>query len=252
MNIIIRKQLEPKEYLDILSLKHYNNLFFKSSYNAYIDNQSNDYDAFLLMYDNDILVSYLAIFAPFDDGVEITGYTHPEHFNHGYFHILLKKASDMYNIPFYYSICDNSPAAKHILASVNASYSHSEYIMHIKKKIRLNKNIRNISICQHEVVKHSEYVFYISDKLSDVGEAHIVIDGNLSNICDVLIYEDYRNQGYGYKLLCHIIHFIQVQYDSSYSIILQVSSKNPAACHLYLKLGFEIYEQLDYYLQTTL
>lgn len=247
MQIMVRKKLNSKEYLDILSLKHYNNLYFNSKYDAYIDNQPNDYDAFLLMYDNDTLISYLAIFAPFDDGVEITGYTHPEHFNKGYFKTLLNKALGLTNSTAYFSICEQSDAAKHLIFAYDASYSHSEYIMYIKKRMHIQKKIKSISIGRQEVVKDEEYLFFIKDSDVTVGEARIVIDGNLINICDVLIYEKYRNCGYGRQLMSHIVHFLQIQYDKSRLIILQVSSKNALACNLYRKLGFEVYEQTDYY-----
>lgn len=247
MQIMVRKKLNSKEYLDILSLKHYNNLYFESKYDAYIDNQANDYDAFLLMYDNDVLVSYLAIFAPFDDGVEITGYTHPEHFNKGYFKTLLNKAFELTNTPIYFSICEQSDAAKHLIFTCDASYSHSEYIMYIKKRVHISKKQKSISIARQELVKNSEYMFFLKDNDITVGEARIVIDGNLINICDVLVYEQYRNLGFGKQLVSHIVHYLQIQYDKSRPIILQVSSKNTIAYNLYKNIGFEIYEQTNYY-----
>ena len=84
-----------------------------------------------------------------------------------------------------------------------------------------------------------EQIVYFAHKGKIVGSFIIQNTGdNKRHISDLIIYEKYRNQGYGNLMVAEIIKLYE---NKCIPLELAVLAKNLPALHLYQKYGFKIY-----------
>lgn len=77
------------------------------------------------------------------------------------------------------------------------------------------------------------------DEITAVGLA--VLDGEYVGLLDIVTAPQWRNQGWGGQLLGHLLWWAKA--NGAQHAYLQVMLSNPAALHLYKKLGFaEVYQ----------
>lgn len=69
-----------------------------------------------------------------------------------------------------------------------------------------------------------------------------IVDNNTLMITNLMIRGEYRNQGYGTKMIAELVQLYKEQFIDSYPrLILRVLPYNTPALKIYLKNGFEIY-----------
>lgn len=84
-----------------------------------------------------------------------------------------------------------------------------------------------------------------SADLDHIGICHLLEEDAFTNIWGVEIIKQYRRQGLGFIFIKNVISdYFQL---TSKPLVLNVSSTNVAACHLYFSCGFKIKEQVDYF-----
>lgn len=190
------------------------------------------------------LLSYLGIYGPDEFCVELSGATHPNYRNKGYFRELFShvfKLLKEHSITSLY--CDQNPA----LSYLSFTPAYSELLL--KKEpdktpipCILTRGIREFDYSDDNGLD----IYYVVDFIdTPVGLFHITGTPSFACIHNVKIRPAYRRQGYATTLIqCGLEHFFH-SYDCP--VFLHVSSKNTPAIALYQRCGFEIVEKMIYF-----
>lgn len=239
-------------------------------------NFNTEIDCFYLLYDGEVLISFLFMFIPTADESEISAYTLPEHRHKGHFHFLLQKAGaelEKYHINKILFV--HEPQGKDALAVLKhnrAEYAFSEYSMVYDRtafrkgesKIRLELAAQtdiqesasissgafdedyeeSLSIITKSVASPNiqQYCAFLGEKMVGICNANLK-DKNIS-IYGISISPEFRGNGYGRDMLNLLLERL-IPYDNK-EIILEVSSTNQVAYNLYITSGFRIRTQYDY------
>lgn len=243
-------------------------------------------DCFFLLYFNNKLVSVLTIDQPTEKEAEISAYTLPQERHKGYFKLLLnlaKEELEQYQINDIYIV--NEPSSKDGLQTINhigAIYRKSEYLLcldiNLTNESRQNyKFIENSSIQTkntnesdlNKIAKICANIFHTTvdeeyDLLNYVIESNDCFSISVYNhnefigICNMNVQDNnafifgfgivpkYQGKGYGKLALTIIIN--ELKEKGFKYITLHVGSDNKKAFSLYIKSGFQIKTQYDYYI----
>lgn len=252
----------------------------------YLEDDINFYEnfnSFLLLYDQQQLVSVLTIFLMNEREVEISGYTLPSKRRKGFFTMLLDVAEDELldlDIDFIQFVMEpSSTSGKMAAIALGASYIKSEYLLNLKLKDFEKKNNEfltdlNFRVCPllaKDILQaaniHSE-IFYTelveSEELiqnvwnSDCMECYCAkIDDELIGICNVNYGKEnasifgygilpvYQGNGYGMGLINYVLR--QLIKEKMKEVNLQVNSNSKKAMKIYNTIGFQVITQYDYY-----
>ena len=281
MNIKAFKQLDNNAYNEILNIekicKQHDNLFG----NVFLDTSLNVYPnikSVFFLYDDGKLISILSMLIPTQQEAEISAFTLPEYRHNGYFNILLSKALQelrKFNIQDILFVCERqSISGKIVIASLNAHYDFSEYLMRFREEGYTPGNICRLSLIKPSL-KDLEKIIDISmrsfddsyedakSRVDDCRESNLreqylaVLNDNIIGLCSINLEEDevsifglgivpeYRRRGYGKELL-HLAVDSLMQRGKS-KISLMVNHENSSAIELYKQSGFQIAATFEYY-----
>lgn len=237
------------------------------------ENLFQDMKSYYLYYEKKELISVLIIEQLDLSEAEITGYTLPRFRRQGYFYKLLEEAMDelaYYNIFRILLIAEPKCKSGTLTAKALAEYEYSEYmLLHDlseldKQSINHNiqyKEINHITDLNEQIVNStllSEYFetakFAIDTEniacieaycnKEFLGICNVSLEMNKAYLFGLYVVDKFRRQGIGYSFVNHIIE-ICIK-NGKQGLTLQVGN-NINALNLYLKIGFQVQEQLDYY-----
>ncbi|MBE5959232.1 MAG: GNAT family N-acetyltransferase [Lachnospiraceae bacterium] len=181
-----------------------------------------------------------------DDYIEVCSFVHPSLFGQGIFSATYNLFMEDYaGYDIIASCFPEDTELKSFLEHLGFKLKKSELLMKLEKEkknsfstdIEIKKNIYESEIC---------YTIY-SNETIPIGEGYAFLDECSSTIHDIFVKEDFRGNGFGFKLVNYMIEDL---FATKNSILLHVTKENAAAYSLYKKLGFETVEQLDYFLST--
>lgn len=249
--------------------------------NIFLSNEINfnkEINCFLMLYDEQTLISFLAMFIPTAQEAEISAYTLPSRRRQGYFGTLLREAiKELSSYSIHSILFVQEPASmdgKHVLDRLGAKYEYSEYLLvynaqrrpiNTSGKIKLlqysNGSIEdivalNVDIFEEDredsfsMVKKSleskdinTYIAYLNDEI--IGTCNVNFESPDVSIFGLGISSRYQGHGYGREMLNLLLERL-LEMELS-SITLEVNSENNRAYQLYRNNGFDIKTQFDYY-----
>lgn len=276
-------KLTDKLKLEITKLVEKCNKEDGSNRSLYLENDINldpYMKCFFLYFVDEYVVGILTVLQLEEDKVEVRGFTIPEERNKGYFLELIEYAEDemlMYDITKYDFVVEpSSLKGISLVEKVGANYQRSSYLLELEmkdKEFNLSnmEQIKFVSLSEHnmnDVIRIGESIFpedegYVAELLNDVltedtQEGYVVLQddkiiglGNISynatsaSIFSIGILASERGQGYGKALLHYLLNSIQEKQIER--VILEVGSERESAYHMYIKEGFTIKDQNDYY-----
>ena len=239
-----------------------------------------DISLYYLLYLNQQLVSVLSIFMPKLSEAEISGFTHPDYRNQGYFKRLLaaaKKELNRYAPLDLLFVCEyQSMLGLNFIKSLHADYAFSEYSLYYNNfhfaqfdHSHLNLTIRNAKTEDIDpLVDIYQNTFHIPSEeskpmvLKTINSEHkkqiiALLDGIIIGTCAVSYRENetyilgvaidvpYQNKGYGKSFMIKVIDSLITQQISN--IMIEVDSTNLNAYKLYRHIGFEKRSEFQYY-----
>ena len=240
-------------------------------------------NCFYLLYEDGILVSFLSVFAPRQEG-EISAFTHPEYRRRGYFTELLKRMrQDWKELSQLLFVAEPaSKSARAVLDSLGAAYDFSEYMMYyggnIPKRSPARKNntgraklqlrkakpadetvmsgmLASIFSMQeqdaadwyHRLMEEpSVHVFQAVSGNSPIGVGALSDEGDRMTLFALGIKKALRGRGYGRDLLQLLIEYWQENFGEK-ELLLETDSHSARAVSLFRRHGFSIATQFDYY-----
>lgn len=256
----------------------------------YLDNDINFYvnlDSFFLLYEENRLVSVLAIFEPLEEEAEITAYTLPSERRKGYFKALLLQAEiellrfDLQRVLF--ATEPGSESGLAVLKGLKANYSKSEYLLgyqfhksdnyfSIKSSV---ENTDELILLKELTPDRIDEAAELSSLIfnADINETRDVIElsmhsgymecygayigGQLSGICNISLGADRASifgfgispelQGKGHGRRLLKQVMALIKSRNLNSVTLHVGSENNCAYNLYTSEGFQIQTQYDYF-----
>jgi len=282
MKIIILKKLTEENINSIRNLEQEAESVDQISYEIFLDssfNFSNEIRVHYLMYDNDKLIGYLNIFAPNKFESEIQSVIHPDYRRRQCFTVLLETAQEelsRFNIQNIVLVCSSlSKSAKGYIQAKGYPLMFSEYVMkysepfgikeidssnyqlHLAEhsniddyakyhKVIFSKDkVDNYSIIKNILYSEDRTLYIFSSEEEDVGVGSIYISDETVTIFGFGIKPDQRGKGISKIFLRMLVtEIVKKGYTEIY---LEVDSLNVSASNLYLKNGFKIDSQVDYY-----
>ena len=230
--------------------------------------------AFYLAYEEDKLVGALGLFTPESSEVECMAYVHPEKRNRGVFKSLavnmveeVEKYPTVKRALLVYE--EDSEEAKAIVQKWALPLTQTEYGMMMHKLNPLPEMQRAIvvrpaddegvekyidlaakafeadraavEIFAKKIIENEKQTMYCAyANGTAVGVCVVVHEETGIGIFGVAVDETERGKGYGTQML------VQVLEGAPTPCKLEVNSENPAAFHLYKKLGFTVTAQTNY------
>lgn len=139
------------------------------------------------------------------------------------------------------SIHPDNNIGKEFLGKMGFTYGCRECSMKLSKG-QFKREENNMKL---QASKQDDKIL-ISGLIDDIEVGHLELTASQNTACihDVEIEEKLRRNGYGYQMLNAALDDIFEKYES---VLLHVTKENKPAYQLYLKTGFEVLEELDYY-----
>lgn len=238
---------------------------------AFLEQELNyypEFPCFFFYYKQKYLVSFLSLFFPSSEEVEVSAYTHPDYRQQRYFSSLFQQAlSFLSSSPIKRTLFITEPhciSSEKALSSLHAKYLYSDHFMTLPKyspytvnscdfslKPAKKKDLPTLSAIhaeafdtQEEVSKefisdilcqHSAFCYKFLLKDTIIGLCSVQL--NTSSIClfGVCIEKNFQSHGYGAIMLELLLNDLL---SLGKPITLQVNSLDRPALHLYQKLGF--------------
>ncbi len=242
---------------------------------------------FYIYYENTFPISFLGVFIPDGTYAEVTGFTLPGYRGKGHFQELLACAREELkdqHLDFYIVTDGKSPDAQAMLAHKEMTVSHSEMMMAASMEGLAQMEVAvpgrrgdaegytscgGLSIEEDSPVvaedmfslemEDDEYVLYQDDEAG--AWCKLAFFPGTAYLYGFEVEESLRRQGYGRYFLKKLAEALltwqedptsQVQLPPQagvvHTMLLQVGSRNEAACRLYGSCGFAVTEKLEYYL----
>lgn len=240
-------------------------------------------DTFYLTFEaNGKLLSFLSVFCPDGDTVEISGFTDPAERHRGYFSRLLsaaKKEAEKRFQPLIFCTRDfpkipiRPPFARHHDLSLSFRECMMSHPGSVGTSLPSDFSIRPAGASDRELLirlhlgsflpgtpgfmTEEEAVGYMDTLLSDpatnsfllfrgsepVGLYHLTSGGKSFYFMGLGILPAFRRQGLAAQALNHVLSRIP----ENQNLLLQVSTRNTAAWELYQKLEFQVVNQVEYF-----
>ena len=147
----------------------------------------------------------------------------------------------------------DNEVAINILKKMEGFKYSTEYILEYELKDTTNaassSDGKSLTLSS-QVTEDGDLVYYLEDYAlghfkRTIGSLLITIDGDIACLSHFEISKSKRNKGYGRKMLDLLCSELKNKNISK--ILLQVTSNNPVALHLYTSYGFTVQSELDYY-----
>lgn len=233
-------------FLNTSQLKNIYNLY------AYCDNYDNivydkfsmadidDFDAYILSYDNDVLAGFL-LYSQIDGTNEIRGIVHPNYRQRGIFSKMVSMLKSKLKFDdVIYAGKDSYPGIAKCAASLGCTNYFHDFLMEFNSSIFTPSESIDLDVEFDET--DNTYYYYLGNSL--IGSCGIYEENNTINIYEVFVEASYRRCGYGRQIISDVLWDLV---NSGKSIRLHVTEKNTAALKLYISCGFEIVDSIVYY-----
>ena len=276
MNILKANKLTQKNIEDIKTLEDKCRNVDGDKLITYADEGDNIYpnfNCFYMMYDikdttktitksSDFpsdakLLGFLSVFQPDGYCPYVYAMVDPEHRKQGIFKELYKSFLDEFNYFKFESVSfpmhKDNEVAINILKKMEGFKYSTEYILEYELKDTTNaassSDGKSLTLSS-QVTEDGDLVYYLEDYAlghfkRTIGSLLITIDGDIACLSHFEISKSKRNKGYGRKMLDLLCSELKNKNISK--ILLQVTSNNPVALHLYTSYGFTVQSELDYY-----
>lgn len=217
-----------------------------------------------LYYEDEKLVAYLGILA-FGDSAEISGMVHPAYRRRGIFSTLLNEAGKTLkerNVKDVLLLVDEkSKSGKVFIEKVGGTYKNSEFemtyrsipLIHIQEVELTRAKAEDIDsvmeidqAClgqKYDSVIENTYIERVDNLV--VGKGRLQLIEGEGGIFGLGILPEHQGKGYGKALLENSIKTLEDM--GAKRVFLQVVTENENALGLYLKTGFEVDYQMNYY-----
>lgn len=250
MNVIITNTLTSNQYHDAKSLIQICSTNDNTRGNSFLEPEMNSislFPCFYMLYNGNVLISFLSVFIPDETSCEIYGNTLPTYRGNGYLQRLLSSSmNNLRNYGIKKIFLVNEPGCEAGVSFLNScphtSFSHSEYLM------RYNMNITPIPLgtltISYETESNTE-IFESSLNGTPIGGCKVEHNRGVATIYEFEIEASHRGRGYGTETLILVLKRL---IDSGcHKILLQVNGANKAAHAMYSHHGFVHEEQVDYW-----
>lgn len=276
-NITGLNQLNTGLALDISHMIEICGKYDNTTYDIFMDNgeNCNDIKCFYYYIEDGIIVSFLSLFMPFEDCLNVYGCTLPAYRNKGIFTLLLSaltnelKQHDISSDILTFPIKSKSPAFKNAIQYLNNrhySIKDTEYMLSYDLRNTTNKqdethltsDISNLELEYEETENENEYSLWLDNNYiggcliyySNINNDNNDYDNHsgtsvTATIYDYGIADKYQGLGYGkagLKLILDSLKHNNISY-----VILHTSGSNKKAFNLYTGCGFNIIDSIDYY-----
>lgn len=251
MQIIITNTLTSRQYHEALSLINECKEFDNTRGISFLEPEMNYYSefpCFYMLYDNDILASFLSVFIPNSDECEIYANTMPDYRRKGYFEYLLDDAlKHLKQANIEKILIVNEPGCMsgtdYLKNSENTTFAYSEYLM---KYDMVTKPVpKNILTLESFSDDNTETFFSYQDGQT-IGSCKVEHNRGVATIYEFEITPALRGNGFGTETLLLILE--QLLSSGCHKILLQVNGANTAAHAMYTHHGFIHEEQIDYWI----
>ena len=276
MNILKANKLTQKNIEDIKTLEDKCRNVDGDKLITYADEGDNIYpnfNCFYMMYDikdttktitkssglpsDAKLLGFLSVFQPDGYCPYVYAMVDPKHRKQGIFKELYKSFLDEFNYFKFESVSfpmhKDNEVAINILKKMEGFKYSTEYILEYELKDITNaassSDGKSLTLSS-QVTEDGDLVYYLEDYAlghfkRTIGSLLITIDGDIACLSHFEISKSKRNKGYGRKMLDLLCSELKNKNISK--ILLQVTSNNPIALHLYTSYGFTVQSELDYY-----
>lgn len=284
MIINMTNTLSSKEKDDIQSLENRCNVVEGLKNRAYLSNEINfnkELPCFYMAYDHGKLKAFLTTFVPTSEVAEITGFTAPKARRKGYFKNLFLFAKEILLEAgvkkVLFQLEPNGISALKAIDSFKPTrLERSEYTMSCKQMvddisnnelkfimleegnkdiyIKLNNEIFNEVFEDQDDNENLVNAILNSDmriafiayyETEPIGIFNLAYEEEMAYCYGVGISKKHQGRGFGKQLMTFALN---EGLKHTKKIVLDVDSNNPTAYNLYLKCGFEVDFQVDYYL----
>ncbi len=230
---------------------------------------------FYIYYENTFPISFLSLFIPDGTYAEVTGFTLPGYRKKGHFAELLECAKAELKdrgLTFYVVSDGKSPDAQAMLAHKEMKVEYSEMMMaaSLEQLAQMQVSAPSAELVGYEPddrnddarfsleQEEDEYVLYQGDEA--VAWCKLAFFPGTAYLYGFEVEETLRRHGYGRYFLKQLaqgllnwqkdpVSKVQLppQAGEIHTMLLQVGTRNVAACGLYDRCGFTVTEKLDYY-----
>lgn len=256
---IRQKNIEKMcDALDKKCLEHdgfFNYSFLRELEYDYDLSESENPYSYLVFDDSESLIAYLGFVKLNDNNMQLCMAVNPEHRRQRIgTNLFLKLVSEYDSFSYSVSLAPENEIGKAFLEKLGFNFASKEMSMAlygedfhfncepIELKIENedeNENLLKITGIIDETVENQEEPIK-----KEIGWLYLIKDGTIFCLCDIEIDENYREKGYGHRLLQTTI---QDAFKHSEEIILHVTSDNTPAINLYKKNNFKTLETIDIY-----
>lgn len=203
------------------------------------------------------LFGFLSAWSVDDNSCEITAIVDPDKRKSGIFTTMLHTLKAL---PEFNSTSDSMQTTfigclpdELIHSSLNQGLVSTEYLLGLDHAPDFDYNPLDHTPLDQD--QNGPYEYYFSDddeaylmyssEPEPIAVCSLDYQNSFTNVYEVFVDEDLRGQGIGFLFMKHLIlDYFETQ---SEPLILQVSSLNPAAYHLYQKCGFTERSHISYY-----
>lgn len=281
------RELSPSQIIEIRELESLCNYYDLTQYKLFLENTLNadrDVDFMHLYRYKGKLISFVLLFFPDIEEIEVYGFTHPKFRKKGLFNSLLASAGKRFkknkNSSFLY-VCDpRSADGVAYLQKQGRILEETEYMMELNRSVfdaylKLQANcpyhveLRTGGLDQLQEISNLAANMYGEEKTKSVDFVRQTIlserreqlagyvEGSIFGICTLGREDDFmminglaveqsqQGQGLGRLLLNLVISYAEKKFDCP--LKLEVSSVNDRAYKLYKSVGFEQKESYGYY-----
>jgi ribosomal protein S18 acetylase RimI-like enzyme len=270
-----QKQLDEIKALEEVC-NRFEDLTMKLNWDMLTSRAKNEVNDFLV-YENEELVGYLALYIFKESEAEVSAMVHPKHRRKRIFRKLLSQARQelmVRDIPRFLFICEEkSVSGKGAMEALKAVYAFSEYGMALQEVKPLSSSIEvtlkeadeedledlvNMDVTCFKLNKQDTSVLH-QKQLGQPNRIHkvAIVNGKRIGKISVLVSEfeayiygfcvlpSYRGKGYGKAILKQTVD--QLSDKGHAKIALEVECKNKNALTLYKLCGFEVEAGYEYY-----
>lgn len=149
--------------------------------------------------------------------------------------------SDFNSQSFQLSMDVGNDTGKSFVHQMGFAYASTECVMQLDKE--KYSSLPNTMTLTPEKQKDEIIITGLVDG-KEIGHAVISVFDDTVCIHDVEVFEKYRRNGYGYRLMGTLLNHTFEKYNTA---ILHVTKENVPAYNLYKKLGFRLEQELSYY-----
>lgn len=215
------------------------------------ENADPTWPCFYIYYENTYPISFLSLFIPDGSYAEVCGFTLPGYRKKGHLKELLecaqKELADK-RLDFYLVSDGKSRDAQEMLAHMGKAVSYSEMMMAAPLA-----DLQKLMFVPGGGISAVEEDYTVGTEGEEVllqcgghtlGRCRLAYFPGTVYLYGFTVEERLRRKGLG-RLFLKLL--ASAQKEEYHTMLLQVGSRNEAACGLYRACGFQVTEQLDYY-----